>query len=568
LLAGTGAKGFAGDGGAAASAKFNNPTGLALDVARNALYVADTGNHRIRKIDLTTGNISTVAGNGVAALGAAGQATSVPLNSPEGVAVDAAGNIYIADTGNNRVCKVASGQLTIIAGTGEVGTTGDGGAATAAKLNHPTGVAVTSDGASVYIVDQENHRIRKVAGGTLTGIAGTGAAGFGGDGGLAASAQFNAPTGIALDAGGNLLITDSDNERIRRITISDGKIATIAGNGTAGNGGDGGNAGVAMLDTPTAIAVDTSGGTVVFCDTGNLRSRRLNASGPQNNPPVPATVANQSLNKNQQLNVALSATDADNDPVTFTLVPPLAFVSITNASPAGRTATLFINPNNSNAGVYNVQVKADDGKGGSNLTAVFTITVNDPNSPPVNQPPVAVANQLPASVVAQDGQNATVHLDGSGSSDPNGDPLTYSWKDNGQQIATTAVADVPLSVGQHSIVLTVNDGKGGTNSTAAQTVTITAPPTPTELTIDTVTPNNGKRGTTVTVVITGTGFTPQSVVAVNSGGVTVTILNQTSTQLTTKFAISSITQASTRSISITNANGTSVTKSTAFTIKQ
>jgi hypothetical protein len=218
--------------------------------------------------------------------------------------------------------------------------------------------------------------------------------------------------------------------------------------------------------------------------------------------------------------------------------------------------------------VYNVQVKADDGKGGSNLTAVFTITVNDPNSPPVNQPPVAVANQLPASVVAQDGQNATVHLDGSGSSDPNGDPLTYSWKDNGQQIATTAVADVPLSVGQHSIVLTVNDGKGGTNSTAAQTVTITAPPTPTELTIDTVTPNNGKRGTTVTVVITGTGFTPQSVVAVNSGGVTVTILNQTSTQLTTKFAISSITQASTRSISITNANGTSVTKSTAFTIKQ
>jgi len=129
------------------------------------------------------------------------------------------------------------------------------------------------------------------------------------------------------------------------------------------------------------------------------------------------------------------------------------------------------------------------------------------------------------------------------------------------------VADVPLAIGQHSIVLTVSDGKGGTNSTAAQTVTVTAPP-PAELAIDTVTPNNGTRGTTLTVTITGTGFTPQSVVVVNSGGVTVTIMNQTSTQLTTKFAISSITQASTRSISITNSDGTSVTKTAAFTIRQ
>lgn len=568
LLAGTGAKGFAGDGGAATLARFNNPTGLALDIARNALYVADTGNHRIRKIDLITGNISTVAGNGTAALGAAGQAINVTLNSPEGVAVDAAGNIYIADSGNNRICKVASGQLTIFAGTGEVGSTGDNGTATSAKFNHPTGLAVTSDGAIVYIVDRDNHRVRKAAGGTLTTIAGTGVAGFSGDGAAATSAQLNAPTDVALDSGGHLLIADTGNDRIRKLTINDGKIASVAGNGTTGNTGDGGNAGSAALDTPTGIAVDTSSGAIAFCDGGNLRVRRLIVAGPQNNPPIPATVANQSLNKNQQLNVALSATDADNDLVTFALVPSLSFVTIINANPTSRTATLAITPAGGNVGVYNVQVKADDGKGGSNLTPVFTITINDPNGPPPNQPPVAVANQLPANVVAENGQNAIMHLDGSGSSDPNGDTLTYLWKDNNQQIATTAIADVPLAVGQHSIVLTVSDGKGGTNSAAAQTITVTAPPVPTALAIDTVTPNNAKRGMTVTVVITGSGFTPQSVVAVNGGGVTVNITGRTSTQLTTTFAISSNTQATTRSISVTNANGESVTKSGAFSIRQ
>ncbi|HMZ19731.1 MAG TPA: IPT/TIG domain-containing protein, partial [Blastocatellia bacterium] len=379
--------------------------------------------------------------------------------------------------------------------------------------------------------------------------------------------QLSTPTSVTLDATGNVLISDTDNERIRRVTLSDGKINTIAGNGEAGNTGDGGAALSAALDTPAALAVDTSSGAIVFCDTGNLRVRRLTTSAvtPTNNPPVPATVANQSLNKSQQLNVALSATDADNDPVTFTLVPSLSFVSITNANPAGRTATLFINPAGGNVGQYSVQVRADDGKGGVTLTPAFTITVSDPGG---NQPPLAVANQLPSSVVAQNGSTAAVQLDGSASSDPNNDPLTFSWKDNGQEIATTATANVQLGIGQHSIVLTVSDGKGGTNSTAAQIVTVTAPPPPTELTIGTLTPNFGKRGTNVTVVITGSGFTADSVLIVNGGGVTVTITERSSAQLTATFAISGITQATTRSVSVTNANGASFTKSSAFTIKQ
>lgn len=567
LLAGTGAKGFAGDGGAAASAKFNNPNGLALHAASNSLYVADTGNHRIRKIDLTTNTIATLAGTGVAGLGAAGSANSVTINSPTGIAVDAAGNVYFADTGNNRVCKVAGGTLTVVAGTGEVGNSGDGAAAISAKLNHPTGVAVTGDGATIYVADRSNNRVRKIVGGNISNFAGAanGTSGFGGDGAAATSALLNAPTGLALDGGGNVIIADTDNERIRKVTIGDGLIVTIAGNANAGNTGDSGAATSATLDTPTAVALDGSG-RVAFCDAGNLRARRLVMSGPANNPPVPAMVANQSLNKNQQLNVALSATDTDNDPVTFSLVPSLPFVSITNDNSAARTATLFINPANGNVGVYNVQVKAEDNKGGSNLTPAFTITVNDPNGPPANRPPVAVANQLPATVQAS-GQTATINLDGSASSDPDNDPLTYSWTDNGQIIATTAVASAQLGIGNHSIVLTVNDGKGGTNSTAAQSVTVTEPPPNTELAINTVAPNNGKRGATVFVTITGSGFTPQSTVSINGGGITVTVTSQTANQIVAKFVIAGSASTSTRNITVTNPGGVSATKTGAFYVQ-
>jgi len=567
LLAGTGAKGFAGDGGTAVSARFNNPTGLALHAGSNSLYVADTGNHRIRKIDLANNTISTIAGTGVAGLGGAGSATGVNLNSPTGIAVDTAGNLYFADTGNNRVCKISGGALTVVAGTGEVGNSGDGASATSAKLNHPTGVAVSGDGATIYIADRGNNRIRKVASGTISHFAGAanGTSGFGGDGAAATSALLNAPTGVALDGAGNVLVADTDNERIRKITVGDGLIATIAGNGNAGNSGDSGAATSATLDTPTALALDGSG-RIVFTDAGNLRVRRLAMTGPANNPPVPAQVANQSLNKNQQLNVALSATDADNDPVTFSLVPSLPFVSIANANPAARTATLLINPANANAGVHTVQVKAEDNKGGSNLTPAFTITVNDPDGPPQNRPPVAVANQLPATVEAN-GQTAIINLDGTASTDPDNDPLTYSWTDNGQVIATTAVASVPLGIGNHSIVLTVNDGRGGTNSTAAQSVTVTEPPPSGTLEITSVTPGTGKRGTTVFVTINGSGFTPQSVVSINGGGITVTINSQSATQIVARFVIASSASTSTRNITVSNPGGISATKIGAFFIQ-
>jgi sugar lactone lactonase YvrE len=480
LFAGAGAKGSSGDGGPATSAKLNHPTGLAVDGAGN-LYIADTNNHRIRKVTGTT--ITTVAGSGVAGFGGdGGGATSAQLNYPTAVAVDNAGNLYIADSGNHRIRKVTGVRISTVAGSGATGFDDDGVSAIAASLDNPTGLAVSGDGNTLYIADQGNHRIRKVAGETITTVAGNGSAGFSGDAGDAASASLNAPTSVALDALGNLIIVDSGNDRIRKVNASDNKINTIVGTIAAGNIGDGGAGASAMLDTPVAIALNSSSGEFFFTDAGNLRVRKLTPveTGPPNNSPVPAPLANQSLNKNQLLDVALSATDADGDPVTFSVVSgaPLPFLSIINANPAARTATLHIAPNNGNAGVYNLKIQAADDKGGTAQTATFTITVNDIGGGPTNAPPTAIANALAATIEASGPAGVTVNLNGSASTDPDGDPLSYQWTDNGTVFATTSTTSRALSLGPHTIMLTVNDGQGNSNTTS-QTVLVrdTTPPT-------------------------------------------------------------------------------------------
>jgi sugar lactone lactonase YvrE len=469
LFAGTGAKGFAGDGGAAANARFNSPTGLAVDLTRNRLYVADTGNQRIRQIDLANNTITTLAGNGTAGLGSDGAAGSTPLNYPSAVAVDGAGVVYVADTGNNRVVKISNSTLTTVAGNGQVGNSGDGGAPAQARLNHPTGVAVTTDGTMIFVVDRGNNRVRKITASAITNFAGTGSAATSGDNGQATAAALNAPTDVVVDGANNVFITETDGQRIRKVSASNSVIMTIAGTGVAGNSGDDGPATSATLNMPTALVRSSSTGVIFFCDTGNLRVRRLLPVGPGNRSPVPDPVASTQLTKSQSLNLALSATDADNDPVTFTLVPALPFVSITNANAAARTATLFINPAGGNVGTYNVRVQAADNKGGTGLTPEFTITVTDPN----NNPPIAVMNTLTPTITIPSGQStAAVNLNGSGSSDPDGDPLTYAWFNGATQIATGQTATVQLAVGQHSIRLTVTDNKGASNSTAPQSVAV------------------------------------------------------------------------------------------------
>jgi uncharacterized protein (TIGR03437 family) len=268
-IAGGGAFRFSGDGGPATSALFNAPEGLTLDSAGN-LYIADFANNRIRKV--SGGTITTIAGNGAFGFsGDGGPATSASLNEPFGAAVDSAGSLYIADDGNSRVRKVFGGMITTVAGNGAPGFSGDGGLATSASLLGPQGVAIDPAG-NLYIADAYNNRIRKVSGGTITTVAGNGVAGFAGDGGPATSAQLYYPSDVAVDSAGNLYIADNYNNRIRK--VSGGTITTVAGNGASGFSGDGGPATAASLNGPSGVAVDTSG-SLYIADTSNCRVRMV-----------------------------------------------------------------------------------------------------------------------------------------------------------------------------------------------------------------------------------------------------------------------------------------------------
>ena len=365
-IAGTGQPGFSRDGGPAVQARLDGPAGVALDGA-GAVYFADLGNHRIRRVD-PSGIITTIAGTGQPGFsGDGGSAVQARLNVPVGVAVDGTGAVYFADSGNHRIRRVdPSGIITTIAGTGEPGFSGDGGPAVRAQLGGPSGVAVDGAG-GVYFVDRNNDRVRRVdpsgvittiarnrritvnhgsagmegvavdgagavyfidpindrirrvdpsgvittiagpvvAGrgeGTASGagavyladpyyhrirrvyppgasgtIAGTGEPGFSGDGGPAVQARLNGPNSVAVDRAGGVYLADRDNHRIRRVDPS-GIITTIAGTGERGFSGDGGPAVQAQLDGPEGVEVDEAGG-VYFVDRNNDRVRRVDPSG-------------------------------------------------------------------------------------------------------------------------------------------------------------------------------------------------------------------------------------------------------------------------------------------------
>src|ERR1035438_593453 len=241
--------GYTGDFALATSAQLNYPWGVAVDTAGN-VYIADSYNNVIRRVTASSGVITTVAGNGTQGYsGDNVSALSTELNFPTGVAVDAAGNVYIADSYNNVIRRVtaSSGVITTVAGNGTQGYSGDNVSALSTELNFPTGVAVDAAG-NLYIADYFNYRIRKVSNGVITTVAGTGVTGYGGDNGQATSALLGGPEGVAVDSAGNLYIADALNYRIRK--VSGGIITTVAGNGTPGFSGDNGPATSAQLRTP------------------------------------------------------------------------------------------------------------------------------------------------------------------------------------------------------------------------------------------------------------------------------------------------------------------------------
>ena len=270
-IAGTGSSGYTGDGNPATLFQLSSPSGVAID-STGALYIADNGNRRIRR--LSAGTIATVAGGGP---GDSAPAPFSGLNQPYAVAKDSAGNVYVADTFNHRIRMITpAGQISTIAGTGAAGYSGDNGPAASAQLAYPYGVAVDASG-NVYIADTNNYRIRKVSGGTITTIAGTGICCYSGDGGPAINAQFNVPRGLAFDASGNLYIADAGNNRVRKVTTG-GTITTVAGNGACCYSGDNIAATSAELNNPFAIALDASG-NLYIADTNNFRIRKVDLSG-------------------------------------------------------------------------------------------------------------------------------------------------------------------------------------------------------------------------------------------------------------------------------------------------
>jgi hypothetical protein len=270
-VAGNGGNGSGGDGGPATAAQLASPVGVAVD-NNGDLFIVDQDTNTVRKVVLSTGQISTVAGNGTPGFsGDNGPAVAAQLSFPEGVAVDSSGNLYIADTLNNVIRKVTpSGTITTVVGTGTLGSAGDGGQATSAELANPFGITVDNQG-DLFIADFANSRIRKVnSSGIISTVAGNGSQGFSGDGGSATAAALNNPSSVAVDKNGNLFIADINNNLIREVTS--GIITTVAGNGSQGFGGDGGAGTSAKLFFPQGVAVDGNG-DLFIADLGNRRVR-------------------------------------------------------------------------------------------------------------------------------------------------------------------------------------------------------------------------------------------------------------------------------------------------------
>jgi DNA-binding beta-propeller fold protein YncE len=280
IVAGNGFPDYTGDGGPATSASLNGPCELAIDARRRALFIADVGNSRIRRVDLDAGIITTYAGSN-RPLGDGGPASEASLNSPTQLAVDPVrGSIYICDASNQRVRAVdlATRLVSTVAGTGDAGYAGDGGPATRACFNSPFGLAC--DGTNLYVSDRFNNVVRRVhlPSGEIRTIAGTGVAGLHPDGDLATHTPITDPRGLALDPTGRyLFIAQYTDERVRCVDLVTGIVTTVAGTGTAGDSGDGGPAREAKVYNPTGVCFHA--GSLYIADRVNHRIRAVDDKG-------------------------------------------------------------------------------------------------------------------------------------------------------------------------------------------------------------------------------------------------------------------------------------------------
>ena len=438
--AGSGTAGFSGDNGPALSANLWSPNDTAVDSA-GTIWIADTFNHRVRRVD-ATGTITTFAGNGRQGYsGDNGDALNASLNYPRGIAVDGAGNIYIADSSNYRIRKVTPQRIiTTVAGNGTWGSSGDGGPATSAQLAFPVDVAVGSDG-SLYIPENGTHKIRKVsAAGIIGTIAGTGVAGFSGDGGPATSAQLNGPTQLALDSQGNLFISDATNLRVRRIDAGTGIISTVAGIGVAGTGGDGGPAAAASLYAPTGVVIDPLAGYLYISQADSARVRVVALPSPTATPTAPNPTATPTATP-----PPFTATKTPTSTPTATKTStPLPTATATATASATRTPTSTVTPIPPTAARTPTATFSPTTTRTPTLTPTRTATPLQSATPTATPANVGISGQIQyysnAAVVAGAGVQTSGGTGGSGAS------LTQSQTDTTGQFALAATAGTNVQI--------------------------------------------------------------------------------------------------------------------------
>ena len=474
-IAGNGNPAYTGDGGPASSATVNDPTGLALDGAGN-LYIADTGNNVVRMISAATGVITTVAGNGSQGSGGdTGAATSAQLNQPQGVTLDSSGNLYVADTANHRIREVtvATGNITTIVGcgctqpNGDGGYAGDNGLATAAELNFPHAIAFDSAG-NMYIPDTANNRVREVAavGGaitaasTITTFAGNGTPAYTGDGGAANQAELWGPSGVAVDAAGNVYITDTQNSAIRKVSPATGFISTLTSNGTGTYFFNNSFLPVTFYG-PTGVYLDGKGNLFV-ADTLNMVVREIQGnfvalkySAPvrqyDKSAPISQTVENDG---NAGLDLSAIAPDAnsavDAGTTTCTIGSPLLAVNADCAIGAVFAPSVAGNPLTANISV---------GQTGDTASSPLNIQlVGDATT--VNSTTIAVASSLNPSGFGQSVTFTATVTTGASAGNLTG---TVTFYDGGATLASGVALNAPgttatatftsasLAVGKHTI---------------------------------------------------------------------------------------------------------------------
>jgi sugar lactone lactonase YvrE len=470
-VAGNGTGGYSGDNGLATAAELNDPTSVAFDAAGD-LFIAETGDNRIREVNHATGIITTVAGNGTGGYnGDTIAATAAELNEPDGVAIDAAGDIFIADQWNDRIREVnhVTGVITTVAGTGSGGFNGNNIQATAAELFFPEGIALDAAG-DIFIADQWNDEIREVnhVTGIITAVAGTGSSGFTGDNGPATAAELNNPFGVALDAAGDIFIADHNNNRIREVNHATGVITTVAGNGSSGFTGDNGPATAAELNSPTEVVVD-SAGDLLIADQSNQRVREVKGNVTINpiTTTISATASPTSFVYGQT--ATLTAT------VSSTTTPNEGIVTFLNGGTSLGTAAV-------SAGVATLNTTGLSA-GSDQVTAVYSDAGGEFGGSTGTAAPVTISQATPSLTVSGGGTYkgsafaATGLINGAASLE--GVSPTYTFY-TGTTVGGSGSSTAPVQVGTYTVVASF---AGSADYTSAQSSPVTFNITPAPLTI-------------------------------------------------------------------------------------